>query len=58
MQVLYYFEQLNSAINPHHGRDSTREDYKIPQIAGTNVLVILMGAGMIFKLISPDYIRG
>ena len=58
VQVLYYFEKFNSAISPHRDRDSTKEEFKIPQIAGTDVLVISMGADMIFKLISPDFLRG
>ena len=58
VQVLYYFEQFNAAINPHRDRDTRKEEFKIPQIAGTDVLVISIGSEMMFKLISPDYSRG
>ena len=58
VQVLYYFEQFNAAMNPHRDRDTTKQEIMIPQIAGTDVLVISMGADMIFKLISPDFEKG
>ena len=58
VQVLFYCELFRARMNPHRDRDTTKEDAKIPQIAGTDVLVITMGDEMMFKLISPDYSKG
>ena len=58
MQLLYYFEQFRTTINPHRDIDIRKDKFDVAQIAGTDVIVISMGADMTFKLISPDVAKG
>ena len=58
VQVLLYLDQFGSVVHPHHDRDPKSNEFKLPQIAGTDVIVISLGDKMIFKLIAPDFVNG
>lgn len=58
VEVLLYLGQFHAVVHPHHDRDPKTNEFKLAQIAGTDVLVISLGDGMVLKLIAPDFGNG